>query len=208
MENDRREDSHEQSTTPPLEAPHRPEARREWDRGSDEAPQESGSQPASQEQPPYESAPPTGGVPGSEGGEQPPPQGGQMGGQGRGRRRGGRGRMGPRDRRMPPRNRGGRDRDRDPRVPFQRPPIGSSHGAPHPQEGREEQRHSHSDLPPEQGSLIQQAKAEVERIREMLEVVLRDLEDVSEQLTRAEHEKDVAETEIEQLRESLRRLHR
>jgi cob(I)alamin adenosyltransferase len=48
----------------------------------------------------------------------------------------------------------------------------------------------------------------VEQIRDVLETVLRDLEDVSEQLSRAEHEKDVAETEIEQLRESLRRLHR
>ena len=65
-----------------------------------------------------------------------------------------------------------------------------------------------SDLPPEQRSLIMQAKAEVDRIREMLDGVLRDLEDVCEQLTRAEHEKDVAEAEIEQLRDSLRRLQR
>lgn len=34
------------------------------------------------------------------------------------------------------------------------------------------------------------------------------MEEIYEQLTRAEHEKDVAEAEIEQLRESLRRLHR
>jgi hypothetical protein len=53
-----------------------------------------------------------------------------------------------------------------------------------------------------------QAKAEVDRIREMLDGVLRDLEEVCEQLTRAEHEKDVAEAEIEQLRDSLRRLQR
>ena len=56
--------------------------------------------------------------------------------------------------------------------------------------------------------MIQQAKAEVERIRETLDGVLRDLEDVCEQLTRAEHEKDIAEAEIEQLRDQLRRLHR
>ncbi|HVK57381.1 MAG TPA: hypothetical protein VM735_01265 [Candidatus Kapabacteria bacterium] len=105
---------------------------------------------------------------------------------------------------MQARNRG-RDRDRD-RPPFNRPPGG---GSQPPQQGgdeREEQRYS--DLPPEQRTLILQAKAEVERIRETLEGVLRDLEDVSEQLTRAEHEKDVAEAEIEQLRDSLRRLHR
>ena len=53
-----------------------------------------------------------------------------------------------------------------------------------------------------------QAKAEVERIQDVLESVLRDLDNVSEQLTRAEHEKDVAEAEIEQLRDQLRRLHR
>ena len=48
----------------------------------------------------------------------------------------------------------------------------------------------------------------MERIRETLDGVLRDLEDVCEQLTRAEHEKDLAEAEIEQLRDQLRRLHR
>jgi hypothetical protein len=42
----------------------------------------------------------------------------------------------------------------------------------------------------------------------VLEGVLKDLDQVAEQLTRAEHEKDVAEAEIEQLRDSLRRLHR
>ena len=73
---------------------------------------------------------------------------------------------------------------------------------------RDERRPSHSDLPPEQRSWILQAKAEVEQIRETLEGVLRDLEEVSAQLTKAEHEKDIAEAEIEQLKESLRRLHR
>lgn len=63
-------------------------------------------------------------------------------------------------------------------------------------------------MPPEQRSWIMQAKVEVDRIRETLESVLRDLEEVAEQLTKAEHEKDIAEAEIEQLKESLRRLHR
>jgi molecular chaperone GrpE (heat shock protein) len=48
----------------------------------------------------------------------------------------------------------------------------------------------------------------VERIQDALEGVLKDLEEVSENLTRAEHEKDISEAEIEQLREQLRRIHR
>ena len=75
-------------------------------------------------------------------------------------------------------------------------------------EDREREEPRYSDLPPEQRSLILQAKAEVEQIRESLETVLRELENVSEMLTRAEHEKDIAEAEIEQLRDQLRRLHR
>jgi len=49
---------------------------------------------------------------------------------------------------------------------------------------------------------------QVDQIRESLEGVLKDLDDVAENLTRAEHEKDLTEAEIEQLREQLRRLHR
>jgi hypothetical protein len=56
--------------------------------------------------------------------------------------------------------------------------------------------------------LLEQAKAELETVREVLEGVLKDLDHVAEQLTKAEHEKDLAEAEIEQLRETLRRLHR
>jgi len=217
VENDRRED---QQPTPPLpETSHREEApREEWHGGSGEAHRDADDNGGYREpyrdpepgsgregQPPHESSqPPEGGAPGEQGSPQQG-GGGQMGaGGGRNRRRGGRGRLSPRDRRMQARNRG-RDRDRD-RPPFNRPPGG---GSQPPQQGgdeREEQRYS--DLPPEQRTLILQAKAEVERIRETLEGVLRDLEDVSEQLTRAEHEKDVAEAEIEQLRDSLRRLHR
>ena len=112
--------------------------------------------------------------------------------------------MAPRDRRM--QSRGGRrdNRERSGPPPYNRPPQASGEGQPHDE--REEQRYS--DLPPEQRSLIMQAKAEVDRIREMLDGVLRDLEEVCEQLTRAEHEKDVVEAEIEQLRDSLRRLQR
>jgi len=106
-----------------------------------------------------------------------------------------------------------RDRRRDQPPPRREPysSHGPSHGAPsHTVAPREveERRPSHSDLPPEQRTWILQAKEEVERIRETLESVLRDLDEVSEQLTKAEHEKDIAEAEIEQLRESLRRLHR
>ena len=111
--------------------------------------------------------------------------------------------MAPRDRRMPMRG-GRRDRDRGGPPPYNRPSQSGGGGQPH--DDREEQRYS--DLPPEQRSLIMQAKAEVDRIREMLDGVLRDQEHLFEQLTRAEHEKDVAEAEIEQLRESLRRLQR
>jgi hypothetical protein len=104
----------------------------------------------------------------------------------------------------------GRDRRRDQPPPRRAPytaPHGPSQMAGAPRAEGEERR-PHSDLPPEQRSWILQAKDEVERIRESLESVLRDLDEVSEQLTKAEHEKDIAEAEIEQLRESLRRLHR
>lgn len=145
--------------------------------------------------------------PESQGGGQGPGPGGPMGqGRGGGRRRGGRGRMQLRDRRM---QGGGRNRRRDNRGGYQGSPPpqqgGHSHG-----EGEEQHRHAptYADIPPDQRSPLQQARAEVDRIRETLEGVLRDLDEVSEQLTRAEHEKDVAETEIEQLRDSLRRLHR
>ena len=205
VENDRRED--QQPMTPPPEASHHEEVRREWESsGPTDVPhdRERGER-SSEGHPPYESAPP------HEGGGQPMQQGqgGPMGAGGRGgRRRGGRGRMSGRDRRPPPR--GGRGRERGDRggPPPYRP--GPPSGGGHPQEERERERDEprYSDLPPEQRSLIQQAKAEVERIRETLDGVLRDLEDVCEQLTRAEHEKDVAEAEIEQLRDQLRRLHR
>jgi peptidoglycan hydrolase CwlO-like protein len=56
--------------------------------------------------------------------------------------------------------------------------------------------------------LIEELRAEVDQIRDTLEGVLKDLDEVSENLTRAEHEKDIAEAEIEQLREQIRRLHR
>ena len=143
----------------------------------------------------------------SQSGGQSPGPGGPMGqGRGGGRRRGGRGRMQLRDRRM---QGGGRNRRRDSRGGYQGPPPGQQGGHSHG-EGEEPHRHasSYADVPPDQRSPLQQARAEVDRIRETLEGVLRDLEDVAEQLTRAEHEKDVAETEIEQLRDSLRRLHR
>ena len=116
------------------------------------------------------------------------------------------GRMAPRDRRMQGR---GRRRDQPPpRAPYG---GGGSHapshggGAPRPEV---EEHRRHSELPPEQRTWILEAKAEVERIQEVLEGVLGDLDQVAEQLTKAEHEKDIAEAEIEQLRESLRRLHR
>lgn len=231
MENDRRDDP--QPGSAPSEHSHREEpVRRDWDRGAGEA-RESSEGPDREYREPSRNEPETGeghsrpinpsereGGGGAyepvgdqptgpqTGGEVRDPQhqggpGGGMGG-GRGRnRRGGRGRMAPRDRRM------GRNRGpvRDRGDQFHRPSGG---GRPEEHRGdeprREEQRYS--DLPPEQRSLIQQAKAEVEHIREALEAVLRDLEHVSEQLIKAEHEKDVAEAEIEQLRDQLRRLHR
>jgi hypothetical protein len=206
VENDRRED--QQSTTPPSEASHYEAPRREWESSSaadapHDAPREDrGDEGPREDQQSYESAPP------QEGGGQPPQhgQGAPMGPGGpRGRRRGGRGRMSSRDRRM--RGGRGRDRDRGPAPAYNRPgDRPPSSGGTHPQGEREEARYS--DVPPEERSLIQQAKAEVERIRETLDGVLRDLEDVCEQLTKAEHEKDIAEAEIEQLRESLRRLQR
>lgn len=223
MENDRRED--QQSSNPPSEAPHREEVSRDWEGSSAasrepddggfrepyphtpdqhrEGPPEAGSHPEGQE-PPYESSHPTEG--GSDQGSLGPRD--PMGGVGRGRRRGGRGRPSPRDRRMQAR-RGGRDRDRGGHFnrPPGAPPMSGGPSGTHPGD-RDREEHRYSDLPPEQRSLILQAKAEVERIREALENVLRDLENVSEQLTRAEHEKDVAEAEIEQLRDQLRRLHR
>ena len=215
MENDRREE--EQPTNPPrsYEASNPAEDRREWERDPAEGRQEprrgerdqDEGRSSSGDQPPYESAPNEGAGQQTQGGGNPMgPGGGGPGGPGgpRGRRRGGRGRMAPRDRRMPMRG-GRRDRDRGGPPPYNRPPSQSA-GQGQPYDDREEQRYS--DLPPEQRSLIMQAKAEVDRIREMLDGVLRDLENVCEQLTRAEHEKDVAEAEIEQLRESLRRLQR
>lgn len=204
VENDRREE--QQPMTPPPEASHHEDVRREWEssRPTDVPHDSERGEGPSEGPPPYESAPP------HEGGGQsmPPGQGAPMGPGGRGRRRGGRGRMSGRDRRPPPR--GGRGRDRGDRggPPPYRP--GPPSGGGHPQDERDRERNEprYSDLPPEQRSLIQQAKAEVERIRETLDGVLRDLEDVCEQLTRAEHEKDLAEAEIEQLRDQLRRLHR
>jgi hypothetical protein len=103
----------------------------------------------------------------------------------------------------------GRDRRRDqPRRPAYGGSHTPSHGGGAPRAEGDEHRRPPSDLPPEQRSWILEAKAEVERVQEVLEGVLRDLDHVSEQLTKAEHEKDLAEAEIEQLRESLRRLHR
>ena len=156
--------------------------------------------------------------PAQEGGGDFPPQQNQEGGgplPPRGPRRGRR--PPPRDRR----GRGGRGRrgdrgDRGDRSTFQggHPHApGQAHTHPHDhggsqpreREGREEFR----DRPQTpQGSLIEQAKAEVDRIRTALERVLIELEEVSEYLTKAEHEKDIAEAEIEQLRDQLRRLHR
>jgi len=48
----------------------------------------------------------------------------------------------------------------------------------------------------------------VDRIREVLESVVKDLNEVSESLSRAESEKQVLEQEIEQLKASLRRINR
>ena len=214
VENERRDDPREQpeahSDAPPERpyydepgperepAPESHEARHDFDR-TDE---------------PYEQAPPPGEGPfeGQEQGrapesgphEQGPGGPGGPGGHGRGRRRGGRGRMSPRDRRMQSRNRGRREQPH--RGPYGGGPA-PAHGGGAPRAEGEEQRR-HSELPPEQRSWILEAKAEVERVQEVLEGVLRDLDHVSEQLTKAEHEKDIAEAEIEQLRESLRRLHR
>jgi hypothetical protein len=204
VENDRREE--QQPTTPPPEASHHEDVRREWESsGPTDVPRDPERGERSAEgPPPYESAPPHDG-----GGQSVPPgQGAPMGPGGRGRRRGGRGRMSGRDRRPPPRGGRGRDSvDRGGPPPYRPgPPSGGGHPGDERERERDEPRYS--DIPPEQRSLIQQAKAEVERIRETLDGVLRDLEDVCEQLTRAEHEKDLAEAEIEQLRDQLRRLHR
>ncbi len=111
-----------------------------------------------------------------------------------------------RGRRLPPRERRVDDRRR-PRE--SRPPYsaqGSESGGHENHREREGRPESH--LPAETRSLLELARGELEQVREVLEGVLKDLDNVAEQLTRAEHEKDVAEAEIEQLRESLRRLHR
>jgi len=95
-----------------------------------------------------------------------------------------------------------RNRRRESRPP-QFPAQDSSRSHDDQREGRSESR-----LPPETRSLLEQTRAELDQVREVLEGVLRDLDHVAEQLNKAEHEKDIAEAEIEQLRESLRRLHR
>jgi len=55
---------------------------------------------------------------------------------------------------------------------------------------------------------MQEICDEVDRIREVLESVVKDLNEVSESLSRAESEKQVLEQEIEQLKASLRRINR
>ena len=123
--------------------------------------------------------------------------------------RGGRRRY-PRDRRSRGR---GRERGRDPRGQDRergprRLPYQPSAGA-HP----ENRAGAPSDLPQDEQtarkiSLLRETREHVDRIREVLLQVLEDLEDVSVQLSKAEHEKDLAEEEIDHLREQLRRLHR
>jgi chromosome segregation ATPase len=119
---------------------------------------------------------------------------------------------------LPQRDRRGQDRNRGRQNRQQFP--SSHHGggyqqggggqSSHPREqGQETLRGEGGQQPAQSGaSILADVRAEVERLREVLEGVLRDLEDVSEQLMKAEHEKDIAETEIEQLRDQLRRLHR
>jgi len=97
-----------------------------------------------------------------------------------------------------------RNRRRKNRPPYSGP--SAEGGSREPIREREQRPESH--LPPETRSLLELARNELEQVREVLEGVLKDLDNVAEQLTRAEHEKDIAEAEIEQLRESLRRLHR
>ena len=98
-----------------------------------------------------------------------------------------------------------RPRRRDNRPSFQ----SSSHESGRSlDDSRDRDQRSESHLPPETRSLLEQAREELDQVREVLEGVLKDLDHVAEQLNKAEHEKDIAEAEIEQLRESMRRLHR
>jgi hypothetical protein len=95
-----------------------------------------------------------------------------------------------------------RNRRREGRPPYH------GHGEAGRDEPRERESRPESQLPPEIRSLLEQARAELDHVRDVLEGVLKDLDHAADMLTRAEHEKDLAEAEIEQLRDSLRRLHR
>ena len=111
VENDRREDQQPTNPPPSYEASNPAEDRREWERDPAEGREEprrrerehDEGRPSSGDQPPYESAqPPEGGgqtMPPGGGGQMGPAGGGPggAGGPGRGRRRGGRGRMAPRE---------------------------------------------------------------------------------------------------------------
>lgn len=74
-----------------------------------------------------------------------------------------------------------------------------------PERGERSQEHQ---MAPHKIASLREIRAHIERVRQTLEGVLRDLNKISDQLTHAEHEKDVAEQEIENLKEQLRRLHR
>ena len=196
MENEPREQAHEQNVTPQESYRAEETSGQPVERSSFDSP------PVSESRDP--SAP-------SDPGKPPEDSGAPMPNRGRGRGR----RPPPRDRRG---RRGGR---RDSRGHFHGPQERHVPHNVHPQrshyEDRDRDRGTAGPESPDRRdegydsprrSLIEELRAEVDQIRDTLEGVLKDLDEVSENLTRAEHEKDIAEAEIEQLREQIRRLHR
>ena len=196
VEDEQREQREEQQQ-PSYEARERDYPPREREERGFDAPLGSDEPPREGERQEPTSAGPDAGAPPTEQRQEGPPRRGarryprdRRGGRGRGRDRGGDNR--------------GRTREREPR----RPAYPSVASRPPDDRGP-----APSDLPQdEQGarkvSLLRETREHLERIREVLLQVLEDLEDVSVQLSKAEHEKDLSEEEIDHLREQLRRLHR
>lgn len=204
MEHERREDSNEQPVAARTEPDYREESviREPEDQRPAEPdyPREEGASSGEYREPEARPEYSSGDnpEPDSERGSQSSSQGAPRG-RGRGRGRGGR-RSSARDRRIQDRG-----RRRDNRPPFHA--SGQDSGRSQ-EDFRDRDQRPESQLPPETRTLLEQAREELDQVREVLEGVLKDLDHVAEQLNKAEHEKDIAEAEIEQLRESLRRLHR
>ncbi|MDX1951664.1 MAG: hypothetical protein SFY81_05740 [Verrucomicrobiota bacterium] len=115
----------------------------------------------------------------------------------------GRGRRGPHRGRRPRDNRRGRGPFRREDVPSQ--DTGSQPQQPHSYPDHRDTEHP---SPRQQSPSMRAIKAQVDRIRQALEGVLRDLERVAVQLGQAEQEKEIAEEEIENLRQALNSLQR